>query len=228
MRFHSVRMAVGAAGLSLLAACGGGGGGPQDVRPSNVADLCAIYRDNPHWAEAATEAERRWGAPQEVKMAIIWRESTFRNDARPVKYLAGVPVGYASSAFGYAQAIDGTWEWYRKDTGAEGERDVFIDAIDFVGWYMAKTREMTGVPTWDAYNQYLAYHEGQNGFNRGSWRQKQWLQRAAAQVAHQAEVYRQQRRSCGMIAGVSPATGRADARSVAAATRPSSGAGSRG
>jgi hypothetical protein len=224
-RFN-LRAGVAFAGLLLLSACGGGG--PQDVRPSNVADLCAIYRDNPHWAEAAAEAERRWGTPQEVKMAIIWRESTFDSDARPVKYLAGVPVGYASSAFGYAQAIDGTWDWYRKDTGAAGDRDVFVDAIDFVGWYMAKTREMTGVPTWDAFNQYLAYHEGQTGYARGSWRQKQWLQRAAAQVAHQAEVYRQQRIRCGMVAGVSPATAPAAARSAVAAARPPSAAGSKG
>jgi hypothetical protein len=215
-----------ALGLALLAA--GCGGGAHDVRPSNVANLCAIYRENPHWAEAAAEAERKWGVPQEVKMAIIWRESTFDGEARPVKRsMLGVPVGYASSAYGYAQAIDGTWDWYRKDTGADGERDVFVDAIDFVGWYMAKTRDMTGVPTWDAYNQYLAYHEGQTGYQRGSWRQKAWLQRAAAQVAHQAEVYRQQRRACG-IAAFNPGSSPAGAPSVAAAARSPSTAGSTG
>jgi hypothetical protein len=185
--------------LGVLAGCGGSGSGRSDVRPSNVADICAIYRDNPHWALAAAEAEQKWGAPQEVKMAIIWRESTFRNDARPpYRTVMGVPTGRRlSSAYGYAQAIDGTWDWYRKETRANGvERDVFVDAIDFVGWYMAKTRDMTGVQTWDAFNQYLAYHEGQTGYRRGSWRSKPHVQRAAAQVAHQAEVYRAQRRRC--------------------------------
>ena len=34
---------------------------------------------------------------------------------------------------------------------------------------------MNGVPLHDAYNQYLAYHEGKAGYARGSYRGKSWL-----------------------------------------------------
>lgn len=191
------RACAAALAVAALAACSSGG--PKDVRPSNVADLCAIYRDNPHWASAAAQAEARWSAPQEVKMAIIWRESGFRADARPpYRTVLGVPTGQRlSSAYGYPQAIDGTWDWYRNETGARGaDRTVFTDSVDFVGWYVAKTRATTGVPANDAFNQYIAYHEGHAGYRSGAWRRKPDVQRAAAQVARQAERYRQQRALC--------------------------------
>ena len=36
----------------------------------------------------------------------------------------------------FAQALDGTWERYKSETGREfADRDDFEDAIDFVGWY---------------------------------------------------------------------------------------------
>lgn len=200
MKQIRMRAALCVALALILTACGSSRRGAEhsDVRPRDVANICAIYRDNPHWAQAAAEAEARWGAPQEIKMAIIWRESTFRGDARPpYRRVMGMPTGQRlSSAYGFAQAIDGTWDWYVRETGSRADRDVFVDSVDFVGWYMAKTRDMTGVPTWDAFNQYLAYHEGQRGYQRGTWRAKPEVQRAAAQVAAQAERYRAQRRYC--------------------------------
>lgn len=191
------RASFGACLALVLAGCGGG---PKDMPVRNVADICQIYADNPHWAEAAAEAERRWGVPQEVKMAIIWRESAFKAEARPpYRTVLGVPTGQRlSSAYGFPQAIDGTWDWYRRETHAsDAERNRFEDAIDFVGWYLDKSRRMNGLSPTDAYSQYLAYHEGHTGFERGGWRQKAWLMRAAAQVAQRAELYRRQLARCG-------------------------------
>ncbi|MGF1660601.1 MAG: transglycosylase SLT domain-containing protein [Rubrimonas sp.] len=180
---------------AMLAACAG----HEDVQPRDVSDICAIYRDNPHWATLARESARKWSAPEEVKMAIIWRESSFRAEARPPrKYFLGVPTGRLSSAYGYPQAIDGTWDWYRKETGnSRAERDDFEDAIDFVGWYLDKTRAMNGVPTQDAFSQYIAYHEGHGGYRSGAWRAKPDVRRAASQVAAQAARYRAQLSRCG-------------------------------
>jgi hypothetical protein len=188
-------------GLSLLAlaACSGGGA-HRDAPVSNAANICAIYSDNPHWEEAAREAEARWGVPQEIKMAIIWRESTFRGEARPpYRKVMGVPTGKRlSSAYGFSQAIDGTWDWYQKDhAGARAERNRFNDAIDFVGWYMNKTRDLNGVSLHDAFSQYLAYHEGHGGFRSGRWRHKPNVMRAAGDVARMAERYRRQLEACG-------------------------------
>ncbi|MEL6337547.1 MAG: transglycosylase SLT domain-containing protein [Pseudomonadota bacterium] len=162
-------------------------------------DICAIFAERPHWRDATVASAARWGAPVAVQMAIMWRESSFRAEARPPqRYAMGVvPTGRLSSAYGFSQAIDGTWDWYRRESGnRNGRRNNFEDAADFVGWYMAKTEETNGLDMWDAYSQYLAYHEGHTGYRRGSYRAKDWLQRAAGQVAYQARRYDEQLRVC--------------------------------
>ncbi|MFZ4699507.1 MAG: hypothetical protein ACOYMG_05615 [Candidatus Methylumidiphilus sp.] len=48
----------------------------------------------------------------------------------------------------------------------------------------------------DAYNPYLAYHEGQGGYRRGTWRGNPSLQSAARKVATTASRHRQQLATC--------------------------------
>lgn len=167
--------------------------------PKNIENACAIFESRPRWADAVAASERRWGAPAEVQLAIIWWESKFVDDARPPKnYVLGVvPWGRRSSAYGYSQALDGTWDWYRKDTGNHrADRDDFDAAADFVGWYISRTKQSNGVDMGDAFAQYLNYHEGHTGFRRGDWRQKGWLLEAAQQVAGMADRYRRQLAQC--------------------------------
>lgn len=167
--------------------------------PRAQHDVCAIFAERPHWQEAAQAAALRWGVPVELQMAIIWQESGFRARVRPPeRYALGIiPTGPVSTAFGYPQAIDGTWEWYRRETGNGGaERDDFADAVDFVGWYVDRSRRVNGVPTHDAYNHYINYHEGHAGWRRGAWRQKTWLLQVAERVAVRAARYRGQLSRC--------------------------------
>ena len=170
----------------------------QSEAPRNQNNVCAIFDQRPGWREAVEASERKWGAPAPVQMAIIWRESSFRSNVRPGrKSFLGVTTGYASSAYGFSQAIDGTWDWYKRDSGNRGaDRTDFDDATDFVGWYMAKTARSNGVGMNDAYNQYLAYHEGHAGHRRGSYRKKRWLMDTAQKVASQAVRYRGQYNRC--------------------------------
>jgi len=65
-----------------------------------------------------------------------------------------------------------------------------------MGWYMTATVEETGVSLDDTRNQYLAYHEGRTGFNRGSYRGKAWLMRIADEVDQRAVLYQAQLRNC--------------------------------
>lgn len=167
--------------------------------PQAQDDICSIFAERPKWRDAAYESALRWGAPIEVQMAIIWKESNFRAEAKPPKkhVLWVVPWGRESSAFGYAQAIDSTWDWYREETGNRGaDRNDFDDAADFVGWYMAKTMVSNKVLMHDAFNHYLNYHEGHAGYRSGNWRSKDWLKNAATQVADRAVRYRGQLRRC--------------------------------
>ena len=192
----NVRPLTGAILVALaVGSCSSSPSGPPSVQD----DICTIFAERPAWREAVVDSAIRWGAPVEVQMAIIWKESNFRAEARPRKtYALGIiPWGRASSAYGYAQAIDSTWDWYRRETGNRGaDRDDFNDAADFVGWYMAKTMVSNGIRMHDAFSHYLAYHEGHAGFRRGGWRNKGWLKQTATQVADRAVRYRGQFHRC--------------------------------
>ena len=185
------------AAVALCAALAGCGGNFSP--PRNLDDACAIVAERPKYLTAMQRAEAKWGVPVPVQMATLYQESKFVGDARtPVRYTLGViPMGRQSSAYGYAQAIDGTWDDYREDTGRWGaKRDRIDDATDFMGWYMTRTTEKLGIPTWDAKNQYLAYHEGHTGYARGSHRAKSWLLRVSDQVAARADLYAAQLIAC--------------------------------
>src|SRR5690606_14947187 len=103
--------------VMLVASCGGGGGNYK--APRNLDNACAITAERPAYLRAMRDAERRWGIPIAVQMATIHQESKFIGNARtPHQFALGIiPIGRQSSAFGYSQALDGTWEEYLRATG---------------------------------------------------------------------------------------------------------------
>jgi len=179
----------------MLASCGGG----YKTPPRNLDDACSIAQQRPKFMKSFKATERKWGVPVSVQMATIYQESKYRSDARtPFRFVLGViPMGRQSSAYGFSQALDGTWDQYRKETGQRSaKRDRMSDASDFVGWYMNKSLEKNSIPLNDARNQYLAYHEGHAGYSRGSYKSKSWLVRVAADVDARAKMYDGQLRTC--------------------------------
>ena len=94
--------------LLIVASCGGGSGSP----PRNLDNACSIIKQRPEYLKAFRATERKWGVPMHVQMATIYQESRFRSDARtPHRFALGViPLGRQSSAYGYSQALDGTWD----------------------------------------------------------------------------------------------------------------------
>ena len=182
--------------LLLLASCGGGG---KFSAPRNLDDACALLRERPEYYRAMKATERRWGIPVHVQMATIHQESKFIGNAKtPHRFVLGIiPMGRQSTAYGYSQALDGTWEEYQKETGnRRARRDRIADATDFMGWYMDGSTKRLGISKWDARAQYLAYHEGRSGFARGSYRSKAWLVDVSNRVQSRAEMYHAQLRSC--------------------------------
>jgi hypothetical protein len=163
--------------------------------PQNKENVYAIFHQYPHWYKAAKKTEKKWGVPVNVQMAIMYYESAFRADARPPRrYLMGfIPGKHISSAYGYAQALDGTWDDYLNQAGGFlSSRTKFASASDFIGWYSAQARDRLGIPQYDAYHLYLAYHEGLTGFERKSYLHKPWLMRYAKSVAVKSQVFRNQ------------------------------------
>lgn len=167
--------------------------------PEQVANLCEIFEEKGGWYKDARRAEKRWGVPISVMMAMTFQESSYQGRARPprTKLLWVIPWVRPSSAYGYAQATNEAWRDYTRSTGRGGaDRNDFGDAMDFVGWYNARSARMIGVRKDDAYSLYLAYHDGPTGFKQGTWKRKAWLKDAARRVSRRAAAYKQQLDGC--------------------------------
>lgn len=167
--------------------------------PARRDNLCAIFAEKPVWHQASRRAAARWGGPLAIPMAIIYHESGFRADVKPpVRFFLGIiPIGRGSSAYGYPQAQNPAWGDYQREAGSFfSDRDDFADAVDFVQWYMYKSRKINGVSQADAYRQYLNYHEGWRGYARGTYRAKPGLLATARRVEVTAKRYGAQYRDC--------------------------------
>jgi len=167
--------------------------------PKRADNVCEIFRERPDWYEDASESHEKWGIPIYVMMAILFQESGYVADAKPPRTtcLWVFPGPRRSSAYGYAQVKDETWEEYQDRTGNSwADRDDFGDAIDFVGWYCNLSSKKCRISKRNARNLYLAYHEGRGGYNRKTYRKKAWLLRVANKVQKRADRYRGQLASC--------------------------------
>lgn len=162
--------------------------------PQNKENLCELFKEKEDWYSASKQTYQKWGVPVHVQMAIMFQESSFIADAQPPSNWMGVRP---STAYGYAQALDATWEDYVTFThNSSADRDDFADASDFIGWYCRASNSKLGLSMWDAESLYLAYHEGHGGFQRKTYLQKAWLMRTAKKVATRAGNYRAQLSHC--------------------------------
>jgi len=179
----------------LLAGCTFVDFGPPDT----IEDACSIVKQNPHWYRSMRKVEARYGVPVSVQMAIIYQESKFVRNARPKRqYRFGViPAGRPTTAYGYGQAVDGTWKWYQESTGRpRASRTNYDDVVNFIGWYSEISARELGISKRDSRRLYLAYHEGHAGYRKGSYRSKQWLLNVADSVAAQNSRYARQLANC--------------------------------
>ena len=180
-----------AALMVLLAGC-------TATPPAQQGDICKVFEQYPDWYDYARKSAARWGTPVHVQMSFVRHESSYRGDARPPRrWLWFIPLGRPSSAKGYAQAQDPVWGEYQAERGrlfrSRGDME---DALDFIGWYNHRTWRQLGIPRADAHRLYLAYHEGQGGYRRGTWKAKPKVRRAAQRVAATAGRYRAQLARC--------------------------------
>jgi len=178
--------------LIILTAC-------TASQPKNTGDICDIFREKEDWYEYTQNTYDKWGVPIHVQMAIIHQESRFVADAQPPRpWLLGfIPWFRNSSAYGYPQAQDGTWDWYIDDAGSWwADREDFEDSSDFVGWYCDVSHRTLGISKWNTRKQYFAYHEGHGGYKRKSYLKKRWLIKTASKVERQAKLFNQQLKGC--------------------------------
>lgn len=170
-----------------------------NLPPQQLDDLCGLFAEKPEWAAAASRARERWGVEPAVSMAILHQESRFRAKARPGwrKAFGVIPIGPASSAYGYGQVQDAAWSDYRERTNnRHAKRDDFADVIDFVGFYADLLSRTNGIARDDVFHLYLGYHEGPSGYARRSFDQKPWLFGVARRVSERAQGYAAQAHAC--------------------------------
>lgn len=167
--------------------------------PANVDNICDIFAEKKGWYDDVADASEKWGVSVSHIMAFIYQESRFVADAKPPrrKILWFIPGPRLSSAYGYPQAKDETWVDYQRATGAYGaDRDDFEDSADFIGWYVKQSYQRCGIRKGDVANSYLAYHEGLGGYNRGTYRSKDWLKKIAYKVNQRSQTYASQLKNC--------------------------------
>jgi len=169
------------------------------IPPRNGDNLCATFKEKDDWYADTLQSYQKWGVPIPVQMAIMHQESHYVADAQPprVWLLGFIPWFRPSSAYGYAQALDKTWQDYLDKTGSwTADRDDFGDASDFIGWYCAVSNNKLGIAKGDTKNLYLAYHEGHSGYKHKTYLNKAGLTRVAEKVANRARLFKSQLEGC--------------------------------
>lgn len=167
--------------------------------PAQQDNVCEIFYEKKGWYKDAKKSQRKWGTPIPVMMAFIHQESRFRARAKPPrkKILWIFPGPRPASAYGYSQATNETWKAYKKSTGSwSADRNKFHDAIDFIGWYNDQSYRRNRIQKTDAFNLYLAYHEGQGGYAKKSYVKKGWLTDVANKVSNRSGMYQGQLKTC--------------------------------
>jgi len=165
----------------------------------NTANSCIIFDDKKNWYKSTKKSHEKWGTPIAFQLAIIKQESSFAQFAKPKrkKLLGFIPLNRPTTAFGFAQVTNPTWNWYKTKTGNNNaSRANFSDVTDFIGWYTNQSKNLVGIAKNDYYNQYLAYHEGQGGWKKKSYLKKEWLIEVAKRVESNTNMYNKQLKNC--------------------------------
>ena len=165
--------------------------------PSNTSNGCSIFKERYLWYKHAKKSEQKWGTPIYIQLAIIKWESGFNWLAKPPrqKIFKVIPYKRPSSSFGYSQAVKGTWEQYKKETGNKvASRARFKDSVDFIGWYTNKSKSILNISQKDAFKQYVAYHEGWRNYKY--YKKNEKVINLAKRVEKQSSIYKKQLSQC--------------------------------
>ena len=165
--------------------------------PQNTSNSCSIFNERYLWYKHTKKTEEKWGTPIYIQLAIIKMESDFDWLAKPArqKIFKVIPFKRPSSSFGYSQAVKGTWEQYKNETGNKlAIRTRFKDSVDFIGWYTNKTESILKISKKDAFRQYLAYHEGWGAYK--DYKSNPKVIGLAKKVKKQSDKYRSQLKKC--------------------------------
>ena len=165
--------------------------------PSNTSNSCSIFEERYLWYKHIKKSEQKWGTPIYLQLAIIKMESGFDWLAKPPrkKIFKVIPYKRLSSSFGYSQAVKGTWQQYKIETGNKlARRTRFKDSVDFIGWYTSKSEKILKISKEDVFRQYIAYHEGWGNYK--NYKKNKKIINLAKRVEKQSNIYKKQLFDC--------------------------------
>lgn len=164
----------------------------ENAKVDDSMGVCEILTQNLGWSEPLKVAKNKYNLPPAYAMALMYKESTFKAEAK----------SKGSTAYGYAQAIDGTWKHFQKDVKPNAKRNNFNDSVQFIGWYTAQLAKSLKLKMTDSYNLYMAYMLGATGFKRykaGTFKNKAKIvedKKLAQKVKDFTKQYKSQLKNC--------------------------------
>lgn len=173
----------------------------RNTKVSNVDNACSILKENPDWLKAARRTSLVYGVPIHTQLAFVRHESNYVKKARPLnKNRKSIfDKKYASTAYGYAQVLDGTWDEFKTTFNNKRlKRTNFGHSVEFIGWYN-KRHINTGIIHKDnVAHLYLAYHEGLGGYKKKTFLKKPWLVNYSRAVHATSDKYKHQINACNL------------------------------
>ena len=167
--------------------------------PKYPQNACKIFGQNYLWYKSVKKSSEKYGAPINIILAFINKESSFDRWAKPPrqKLFKIIPYKRPSSSFGYSQAVKKTWKLYKTETNNSlALRTRFKDSAMFIGWYIKKTNKINKVPLDDAYRQYLNYYLGWGSYAKKTYTTDKNAIIFAKSVEKQSKIYKNQIKEC--------------------------------
>ena len=170
------------------------------IRKAPMRNACDFLYANPRVNQYVRHYAPTPGK-QALTLAFIKHESGFQAKARPVKkwLIRGwIPWTYHSSARGYAQITDATWQDFSQAQNGLVSRYALVDHIHFINWYFYKHERHLSNPG-NFYEAYFLYHDGPAGYYQKKYRRSHRLHRFTQRVAADAQRYQHQLANCQQV-----------------------------
>ena len=170
--------------------------------PKYPQNACKIFSEKYTYLKYSRAASKKWNVPISSILAVINKESGFRRFAKPkrTKLFKIIPYRRPSSSFGFSQAINKTWELYKKENNKPTAlRISYRSSSDFVGWYFWKANKINKVSLSNTRDLYLNYYLGFSAYKNKAYRTDKKAIIFAMSVEKHAKVYKNQLRECKSI-----------------------------
>ena len=170
--------------------------------PKYPQNACKIFGEKYFYLKYTRAASKKWNVPISSILAVINKESGFKRFAKPkrTKIFKIIPYRRPSSSLGFSQAVNKTWELYKKENNKPiALRISFKNSSDFIGWYFWKTNKINKVSLKDTRNMYLNYYLGWGAYKNKAYEKDRKAIIFAKSVEKQAKIYKIQLQECKSI-----------------------------